>query len=220
MVTIRIVGGRDKHCYSYNNVFFASATEANAWYAEQKQIVLASLTEEELLIEPYKWENRKIVVGDTEEYLCKLYTMYCEGTMTVHETAKVTINEDIIEAPFADSTNLGTTKLGLSELEIWLMDNIKGRIIAGDTITTLLVDGVSPEYVYLLYLFNSFKSKDENLLPFEMAVKYAFDVYAHQKGKPMHCQPVQNAVHMAALEVVQEHYQCLVKVQNAIKSII
>ena len=41
MVTIRIVGN-DKHCYSYNSVFFTSATEANAWYAAQRSIVLAS----------------------------------------------------------------------------------------------------------------------------------------------------------------------------------
>ncbi len=215
MVTIRIVGN-DKHCYSYNNVFFPSATEANAWYAEQRSIVLASLTEEELLIEPYKWESRKISVGDTEEYLCRAYTMYCEGTMTLHEVAKIAINEDIIEAPFAEIL----THTDRNKLSEWLMDTVKERVLKGDTITTLLVNGVSPKYFYLLYIFNSFKDKDENLLSFETAVRYAFDPYAHQKNKPMHCQPVQNAVHMAALEVVQEHYQCLVKVSDAIKSII
>ena len=215
MVTIRIVGN-NKHCYSYNNVFFASATEANAWYAEQKNTVLASLTEEELLIEPYKWESRKISVGDTEEYLCRAYTTYCEGTMTVHETAIVTINEQIIEAPFAESLSLTDR----DKLFDWLMETVREKVLKGDTITTLLVNGVSPEYFYLLYLFNSFKDKDENLLSFETAVRYAFDPYAHQKGKPMHCQPVQNAVHMTALEVVQEHYIALVKVSDAIKSII
>ena len=215
MVTIRIVGN-DKHCYSYNNVFFPSATEANAWYAEQRDIVLTSLTEEELLVEPYKWESRKISVGDTEEYLCRAYTMYCEGTMTLHEVAKIAINEDIIEAPFAEDISL-TDRNKLFE---WLMDTIRIKVLKGETITTLLVNGVSPKYFSLMYLFNSVKSEDENLLPFEMAVKYAFDAYAHQKYKPMHCQPVQNAVHMAALEVVQEHYRCLVKLSDAIKSII
>lgn len=215
MVTIRIVGN-DKHCYSYNNVFFPSATEANAWYAEQRSIVLASLTEEELLIEPYKWESRKISVGDTEEYLCRAYTMYCEGNMTIHEVAKVTINEQTIEAPFAESLSL-TDRNPLFE---WLMDTIRAKVMKGETITTLLVNDVSPKYFYLLYLFNNFKSEDENLLPFEMAVRYAFDTYARQKDRPMHCLAVQNAVHMAALEVVQEHYISLVKVSDAIKGII
>ncbi len=215
MVTIRIVGN-DKHCYSYNSVFFTSATEANAWYAEQKNTVLASLTEEELLIEPYKWQSRKIAVGDTQEYLCRAYTMYCEGTMTVHETAIVTINEQIIEAPFAESLSLTDR----DKLFDWLMETVREKVLKGDTITTLLVNGVSPKYFSLMYLFNSVKSEDFHLLPFETAVKYAFDAYAHQKNKPMHCQPVQNAVHMAALEVVQEHYRALVKLSDAIKSII
>ena len=216
MVTIRIVG-RDKHCYSFNNVFFTSATEAHAWYAEQKNIVLASLTEEELLVEPYEWESRKIAVGtdEDEEYLCRAYTMYCEGTMTVHEVAKVTINENTIEAPFAESLSL----TDIDKLALWLMDTIRAKVLKGEIITTLLVNGVSPKYFCLLYLFNSFKSEDENLLPFEMAVKYAFNVYAQENHKPMHCQPVQNAVHMAALEVVQEHYQCLIKLSDAINSI-
>ena len=215
MVTIRIVG-RDKHCYSFNNVFLTNAAEAHAWYAEQKNIVLASLTEEELLVEPYQWESREIAVGTDKEYLRRAYTMYCEGSMTVHEVPFVTINEEIIEAPFAESLSL----TDIDKLALWLMDTIRAKVLKGEIITTLLVNGVSPEYFSLLNLFNSFKSEDENLLPFEMAVKYAFNVYAHQKHKPMHCQPVQNAVHMAALEVVQEHYQCLVKVSDAIKSII
>jgi hypothetical protein len=215
MVTIRIVGG-DKQCYSYNKVFFKSAAEAEAWYAEQKNTVLASLTEEELSVEPYKWKSRKIIVSSTEEYLYRAYTMYCEGTMSVHEVPFVTINEEVIEAPFAEIISLTDS----DKLFEWLMDTVRERVLKGDTITTLLVNGVSPKYFSLLYLFNRYKSEDFNLLPFEMAVKYAFDAHHQSKNKQMHCPTVQKAVHMAALEVVQEHYYDMKKFSDAVKLIV
>lgn len=220
MVTILILSN-EGHRYSFNNVFFSSAIEAQNWYAEQKHGTLASITEEELLMEPYRWESSMINVYppcSTENIGCSKYIAfkaYCEGTMTVHEVAKVTINENTIEAPFADSLYIMDT----AKLALWLMDVVREKIVAGETITTLLVNGVEPPHFSLAGIFNNYKDDNDSLLPFELAVKYAFNPSARLKGKKKHCEAVQTALHVAALEVVESHYQALVKLSDAINSI-